>query len=228
MVLCEKCLLLQYPGVTTYYCGAKLEWISIYNARKMAGCRFFRPITMEGDGLRKVVYGLERVNKWIISGGIKPIRRPVNIQSAEEYPNSGCLSCCLYGLTCRKRELAPTKMDEHYLDMFIKYRPYTCPIIMKECEEQGRICGRCYKRRIDGRSECDVRKPCCWTCNSILRCLEDSEKMFGDRWTMEYYGVPWEAFVEAVKMLLETDESRIRGLLASACKEQQGSQSRPC
>jgi len=52
--------------------------------------------------------------------------------------------------------------------------------------------------------ECVCVKPCCWECRHLFSCLEYARSWAGDGWTMTLYGVDWETFIEAIKMLFST------------------------
>lgn len=128
----------------------------------------------DGDGVRRIVYGLRKVSKWTVeTEDGKLIERPPNL------PWVDCRACALLDLVCEDLE-------------------YPCQAITDKCRRRRVYCEDCKRM-----GECLYEKPCCWECKHLAECLENAESWAGDEWTMRLYGVDWETFVEAIKMLTE-------------------------
>ncbi|MEM1766622.1 MAG: hypothetical protein QXD86_01570 [Candidatus Bathyarchaeia archaeon] len=92
---------------------------------------------------------------------------------------SDCRSCALLDLVCEELE-------------------YPCQAVTEECLKDAE-CDGC-----EEMDECVYAKPCCWECEHLFSCLECARSWAGDGWTMALYGVDWETFIEAIKMLFST------------------------
>lgn len=130
---------------------------------------------MDGEGVKKFVYGLKKVSPTAVeTEGGKLIRKP-----GPPSP-SDCRGCSLIDFICEELD-------------------YPCPGIYNECRKSGGglNCEDCEKI-----VECLDNRPCCWQCECLPECLETAREG-GEDFVKQRFKCDWEEFVEAVKMLLE-------------------------
>lgn len=93
-----------------------------------------------------------------------------------------CRICALLALTC----------EEEW--------DYPCSGAQDRCKKvSDAYCDECSEEE---RKDCIAEnKPCCWSCEHLMDCLELQGDGCGAEFVEDIYGCTWEEFVEAVKAL---------------------------
>lgn len=74
---------------------------------------------------------------------------------------------------------------------------YPCAAIIDKCKLKQKIdCQEC-----EHLEDCLQSKPCCWNCEHLFECLENQRDCGVDEYVKEVYGLTWNKFLTAIKML---------------------------